>query len=393
MLVQEAINSVIRSDMRTASICLAVDMGSRDDPGAASGVAHLLEHLLMASPVRGEPSLAEYVERTGGRANAETGLDRMLFQCQVLAEDLAEVADLLIRATIAPEYDDNILAAERAVVLRELDAAAADPADTVQDAFLAALFPDHPLGRPVGGTPDSVRSIDPQVVRDHHALMFGGRRLALSVVGPKAPDIDQARSALAADLPVARPLVPLGAVQHEEIRWPEEYSWVSIGGRSAAAGTPERSRFEILAALCGASPSSPLYRALRNEHGLAYSFQSWHRGYAEAGAWRVLIGTDPDRGPDVMQVVTAILRNLAERGPSDEDLDAAHRQVCSALVFDTEDPLEHARRLAAGAVAGAPFSADVDMAQLRAVTADDVAQAAQHILRDLVVTVRPEPTR
>ncbi|WP_328939192.1 insulinase family protein [Streptomyces tauricus] len=393
MLVQDVTNSAIQRTPRTASICLTLDMGARDDPANASGLAHLLEHALMAGPVQGKHSLSEFVERAGGRTNAETGLERMLFYAQVLAEDLDEVTDLLIRAVITPEFDGDILSAERAVVARELDAAAADPADVVQDAFLASLFPRHPLGRPVGGTTDSVRDITGHAVRAHHDLMFSSRRTAIAVAGPRAPRIDLAGPAIRAGGTAARVAAPLGPVHHEEIHWPAEYSWVCVGGRSAAAGSAERSRYEVLAALCGASPFSPLYRTLRNEHGLAYSFQSWHRGYTEAGAWRVLIGTDAAHGPAVVELVTTVLRELAERGPSSDDLHAAHRQVCSALVFDTEDPLEHARRLATGAVTGEPFSTDADTALVRAVTREDISRTAQHILRDLVVTVRPRPTR
>ncbi|MDX3230405.1 M16 family metallopeptidase [Streptomyces sp. ME19-01-6] len=286
--------SVGDSGLKTAGICLAVDHGPRHDPEGSGRLAHALEHLLMAYPLVGADSLCEHIERLGGRTNAETGLEHMLFHAQVLAEDLEEVLDLLLRAVTEPRHAPRIFASERSVVLQEL-AAAADPADVVQDAFLAVLFANHPLGRPVGGTTDEVEALDLPAVSEGHLKRFLPRRSVPAVVAPCTPANLPHGAATAPRRSGGRrgDTVPLKDLSRTPHRWADEFTWVSVGG----------------------SPSSLLHRTLRGERGLAYSFQAWDRGYAEAGAWRVLVGADTGHGDAIFGVVTTTLSDLAESGP------------------------------------------------------------------------------
>ncbi|AVV44175.1 pitrilysin family protein [Streptomyces sp. ID05-04B] len=387
---------VIDDRLRTTSLCLAVASGSRDDPADRGGCAHLLEHLVMSVPMDGGGSFSERVERLGGRTNAETGLEQMLYYAQVHADDADEVAALLLRAYTAPDFDRSALDDEREVVFQELAAAAADPADTVQDAVLAALFPGHPLGRPVGGDERQLRAVTLDDIRTAHTALVNAPS-ALVVVGPRIP-------AVLGDLPrgtrpAARDTLPLTAAQPGDravAAWPldADFCWVCLGARSPAAGSALRPVYTLLAQLLGSSPSSLLYRALRGEQQLSYTFQAWDRGYREAGAWRVLVGTSPAQADQVVDVVRALLARLADRGPDPEDLAAARRQAEMSLLLDSEEPLEHARLTADRTAAGTrPWSLETDTAALRAVTAEQIRAAAADVAGRLLVTVRPEAVR
>ncbi|RSS93852.1 insulinase family protein [Streptomyces sp. WAC05292] len=387
---------VVDERLRTTSLCLAVASGSRDDPDGLGGAAHLLEHLVMSLPLAGGASFSERVERLGGRANAETGLEQMLYYAQVHADDADEAATLLLRAFTAPGFTQSALDDEREVVLQELAAAAADPADAVQDAVLAALFPGHPLGRPVGGDPRQLRAVTLDDIRAAHAALVNAPA-ALTVVGPRIPGALRGlprgtRPAPAAAVPPA----PLRPVSSPAFALPAEadYSWLCLGARSPRAGSPLRPAYTVLAQLLGSSPSSLLYRALRGERQLSYAFQAWDRGYREAGAWRVLIGTGPDQAGEAVEVVRGLLARLAERGPDAADLQAARRQAAMGLVLDAEEPMERARLTADRTAAGTlPWSPESEAAALRAVTADRVRAAAADVAAHLLVTVRPEAQR
>ncbi|MFK8907900.1 M16 family metallopeptidase [Streptomyces sp. YS-3] len=377
--------------LRTTSVCLAVRYGSRDDPAEHGGLAHLLEHTLMSAPLDGRPSFCEQVERLGGNANAETGLDIMLFYAQVHADDADAVARLLHQAVLRPELTDAVLDTERDAVLQELAAAQADPGDVVQDAFLARLFPGHPLGRPVGGDVGQIRRLTLADVQEGHRTRFLTSAMTLVVVGPRLPRLDGlgrtvAPTAVPAPARALPPLAPDSAVD-----WPDEYGWVCVGARSAAAGDPGRRRFAVLAQLLGDSPSSPLYRRLRNQAGLAYSFACWDRGYQEAGAWRVLVGVEPGNGETVVGIVRDLLTELASAGPDPEDLEAARRQARMRLILDSESPLDHLRMVAQRSRAGtAEWSLAAELAALDSVDAAQVRAAAAEVLAGLTVAVRPE---
>ena len=152
--------SMVDERLSTTTICLASKYGSRLDLEGQCGLAHVLEHVLMSAPVGAVPSLSEYVERLGGHANAETGLDRMLFYAQTDPDDAEEIAGLLHQAVLQPRWSEDVLEQEKRSVFQELAMAAADHSDVAQDAFLARFFPGHPMGRPVAGTKADVERCD-----------------------------------------------------------------------------------------------------------------------------------------------------------------------------------------------------------------------------------------
>ncbi|MEV6540880.1 pitrilysin family protein [Streptomyces sp. NPDC051665] len=392
--VTPSVVHVIDDRLKTTSLCLAVAYGSSDDEPGQAGSAHLLEHLIMSTPVDGEVSFCERVERLGGRANAETGLELQLYHAQVIADDADETARLLLRAFREPHLDAATLDNERAVVLQELTAAAADPADVVQDAVLAALFPGHPLGRPVGGDPELVSAVSPDQVRAAHRALLA-RPAQLVVVGPRVPDClrDLPRTEATALSAAPAAVAVTGPPAPPEVRWPKDadYCWLCFGARSPAAGSPERPAYTVLAQLLGGSSSSLLYRALRGEHGLSYAFQTWNRPYRESGAWRMLIGTSPDLAEQTVEVVRGLLAGVAADGPAPEDLDAARRQAVMSLVVDAEEPLEFARTIGDRTGAGTrSWDLDAEIATLSAVTAGQVRAAAVAVAAQLLTTVRPE---
>ncbi|ROP47786.1 pitrilysin family protein [Streptomyces sp. PanSC9] len=392
---------------RTTTLCLAVDFGSRDDPPARGGVAHLLEHVLMSAPVDGGRSLSERVERLGGRANATTGLDRMFFQAQVLGDHVPEVARLLTRAVLDPQLDEAVLETERQAVLQELAAAAADPSDTVQDAFLAACFSGHPLGRPVGGTDQAMRAMELADVLGAHRDVLLRRRMTLVCTGATAPaevaeqlagtpfaGVPAARPSAAAE-PAAEPLPDLAAepwTPRDTSADPDGFSWFATGSRSPSVHDPRRHAFTVLAQLLGPSPASPLYRRLRGQEGLVYAFFTWSRGYTETGAWRIMAGVENRNLRRAQEVVREVLLEIAADGPDPEDLAVARRQAVTDLVTTAERPWDHAMALSQETGLGTrPWSLETGIRDLERVTAEQVRQAANFVTEHQLTVVRPEP--
>ncbi|WP_412077486.1 M16 family metallopeptidase [Streptomyces xanthophaeus] len=396
-----------RTDHRfaTAAVSVAIGAGSRHDPAGQGGTLHLLEHILMSSRVDradgAEPRpLAEEIELVGGSGNAVTGLELMLLHAQVLPELAAQTMAALASAVARPHVTEEHFEAERKAVLQELAAAASDPCDVVQDAYIRELFPGHPLGRPVGGTAAEVQAASMEQVLGVHRDLLASAPIALIAVGPlTAEDVREAvrgtgidelprRTAAPARLALA-PLAASGPVQD----WPEEFCWLSIGGRSPAVDDPGRHAYTVLSHVLGGGSASLLYRRLRHEKGLGYHFQSWNRSYRDGGSWRVLVGTEPENGPLVLDTVRSCLAEVAAE-PDPQRVATACRQAAFELLEEADNPLGQAIQLARGTYAGdRPWSAAEDAAALQAVTADEVGAAAERLLRELSVVVRPEADR
>ncbi|MFF2546254.1 M16 family metallopeptidase [Kitasatospora sp. NPDC058063] len=394
--------AVVDERLTTTSLCLAVGYGARHDPSGLGGLAHLLEHALMSASVDGAASFTERVERLGGHANAETGMELMLFYARVHADDADEIAGDLLHAVLTPHWTVDGLWAERGVVLSELAAVEADHADVVQDRFLARLFAGHPLGLPVGGERGALEAFELPAVEEGHRSVFLASPMTLFVVGPRVPERLAAHAVRVPGheprLPAAAGAVPRPAQSPAPVeayrgapRWPAQYAWAAIGARSVPTEDPARHAYDLLGQLMGGAASSLLYRRLRNDRGLAYMFQSWNRCYRETGAWRVLVGVDEGSGPAVLETVREVLAELAATGPTEDDLAAARRQARMGLIVSCEEPLEFVRMIAQQTAAGTlAWSAQDELAALDAVTAEDVRRAAAAVSAELVAVVWPE---
>jgi predicted Zn-dependent peptidase len=350
----------------------------------------MLEHLLMSAPQHDGVSFCERVEQLGGYANADTGLERMHFYARVRSEYADDITALLCSSIIEPFLSEADLDRERDVIQQELIGAAADPSELVQDAILGKLFPAHPLGLPVAGDLPSIMELTLKDVQHRHRTAVLSSRMALVAVGPRETYVDLSR--FRDELPTVKiaSTTPLEELSPADLVWPKEYGWLCVGARSPALGDPNWTTFRILATLLGSSPSSLLYKKLRNERGLAYNFHAWDRGYAEAGAWRLLIGLAGSNGPEILGIVRDILTELAESGPCGDDLAFAMRHAATWLTLKTEDPLQFAQAISdktRGDFTGWLPEADTDPFQ--SVTAHAVSRAAEHVLREMMPAVSP----
>ncbi|WP_406841527.1 M16 family metallopeptidase (plasmid) [Streptomyces sp. AHU1] len=388
--------TLIDERLSTTTICLASKYGAQQDPVGQCGLAHVLEHVLMSTPVGTVPSLSEHVERLGGHANAETGLDRMLFYAQVHPDDADEVTSLLYQAVLEPSWSDDVLEREKRAVFQELAVAAADDSDVVQDEFLAHLFPNHPLGRPVAGTKADVERCDTASVAAAHGQRLLTAPLSVIVVGPALPKtvdpvvagIDPRTLAAIGTSPWTPPASP-PPEPAAPVQWADKFTWVCAGARSVANHDPLRPTFNVLAQLLGSSPSSVLYRRLRGEAGLAYTFQSWNRGYADTGAWRVLAGVEPGNGEAALDVIRSVLDEIATHGPDPDDLVSARRQERMRVLTSVDSPLECARYLAMRGGGPGTWSPADEVAHIDAVDADGVRRAAAQVRDGLRAVASP----
>ncbi|MFE0420134.1 M16 family metallopeptidase [Streptomyces tendae] len=386
------VHSFVNEHVRTAAVCLGVAYGSRHDPETAGGLAHMLEHVLMSSPSGEVTGVAEQVERLGGEANAQTGIDTMLFTAHVQEKYLEEVLDALVGAVLRPQWDKEYVEQERGAVRQELTAMRADPSETVQDAFLAQIFAGHPLGRPVGGTLLEVGGMTSEdIVSVHHSL-FLEAPLVLTIVAPRLPaTLSTGDRPLRTRPAETHPLKPLTPQAPTDVQWPEDFTWVCLGSRAAPAGHPDVASFQVLSTLLGDSPSSLLYQRLRRDRSLAYMFQSWHRGYGESGAWRTMIGIDPGNGSAAVDTVLTVLEQLAEAGPEPERLKAAVRKATTSLLQESEAPLDLAKLVSSRTLAAhGSWSLNAETEALNDVSVHDIRRAAALILDSPQVVVRPE---
>ena len=184
------------AEARSVTVGVWVGTGSRDEDDEHSGASHFLEHLLFkGTPKWGAADIAESVDEIGGDMNAFTTKEYTAFYIRLLAEDLPLGLDVLGAIMTDPALRVDDIEAERQVIQDEILMHADEPSDFAAEQCTAAMFPNHPLGREVLGTPHSVASLDQLEIR----RFFDSHYRAGNLVVAAAGDVDHERLAAAVD--------------------------------------------------------------------------------------------------------------------------------------------------------------------------------------------------
>ena len=176
--------------LRSATVGAWVGVGSRDESDGHHGSTHFLEHLLFKGTARRTAmDIAEAFDAVGGEANAATGKEHTCYYARVLDTDLPMAVDVIADMVTSARLDTDELETERGVILEELAMNDDDPSDVVHEQFAAAVLGAHPLGRPIGGTPDTIRAVPRDAVWEHYREHYRPSTLVVTAAGGVDHDV------------------------------------------------------------------------------------------------------------------------------------------------------------------------------------------------------------
>jgi predicted Zn-dependent peptidase len=376
--------------LKTAALGIWVGAGSRHEADSEHGISHLLEHMAFKGTRRRDArTIAEEIEAVGGDLNASTSVEATAYYARVLGEHVPLGLDILCDILTEPAFDPAELSREQNVIVQEIGAASDTPDDLVFDLFQARAFPGQPVGRPILGTPASVRSFTPERLRGYLGARYRGSRMIVAAAGAvdhKAVAAEVARL-LATVTDSAPPPPPparyaggveLGARDLEQV-----HLVLGLEGRSYHA--PDFYALQVFTNLLGGGLSSRLFQEAREKRGLCYSISAFHSPYADAGLFGVYAGTDPGDTGELMQVVVDELRSAAETA-SEPEVARAKAQMKVGLLTALESSSMRAEQIARQILAfGRPIPIEELVAKIDAVTVDAVRTAG----RALVASGRP----
>jgi predicted Zn-dependent peptidase len=341
------------SYVRSAAIGLWCKTGSRHEHADEGGITHLIEHMLFkGTPTRTSKQIAEAIEGRGGMLNAFTDKEVTCYYCRVLSDDVANgvdvLSDMMLNSLIDPEELDR----EKGVVLEEIKRGEDEPGDHVHELHLEKRWGDHPLGRPIIGTRESVSSFKQQDLKDYMQRRYRGENVLLAVAGNVEPQqvLDAAETYLRSIDPggqAEQPERPEGTAATTLVAKDVEQVHFCIGTDGCSIyDDQELYTLIVLDAALGGSMSSRLFQEIREKRGLVYAIGSYTLSYGAGGAYTVYGGTSLEQWPTVQELVRKEFDKIIKDGLSEEELTRTKRNISGNMVLALEGMSQRMMRMA-----------------------------------------------
>src|SRR5712692_9031301 len=175
--------------VRSVALGYYLRSGSAVESEEHSGASHFLEHLVFkGTATRTTRDIAQVIDILGGDVDAFTGKEYTSFYAHVLDEQLDTALELLTEIVVAPRFTNKDVEMERSVILEEIKMVEDTPDDLVHEMFVTAFWPDHPLGRPILGTEQTVNRLARAQILDHYAETFHPANMIFAASGNVRPE-------------------------------------------------------------------------------------------------------------------------------------------------------------------------------------------------------------
>jgi predicted Zn-dependent peptidase len=383
--------------IRSVSLGIWIKTGSRHESAESNGISHFVEHMLFkGTQTRPAEQIAREVDSIGGNMDAFTAKECICFDVKVLDEHLPVAWDILSDLVLHPTFDQKELARERGVILEEIKMDEDNPDYLVHEIFTQNFWKDHPLGKPILGTKETVRRFEQTVLFDYYRRFFIPNNMILAVAG----NMKHERVVeLVAQHFLALPSGPNGFHQAAPKTQSRiimrnkkalEQVQLCIGVPSLSIGHEKRFASYILNTLLGGGMSSRLFQSVRERQGLAYAIYSELNPFRDTGCLSIYAGTSREAATKVVQSVVAEFRRLKQEAITQDELRRSKDQLKGNLMLSLESSTARMSNLARQEMYFDRFySMDEIIDRVEGVTAEAVMQLAQSCFttENIAVTV------
>lgn len=373
----------------SVSVGIWVSVGGRHEPASLGGISHFIEHMLFkGTRSRTAAQISEAVEGIGGYLNAFTDEEHTCFYARARGRDLPVLVDVLLDMFLDSKLAPAEIARERTVVEEEIAMYRDQPAEHVHDVLNALQFPGHPLGRPVIGSPRTVRSF-----RQRHLKAFlQGHYTAGATTIVATGDVDHGELVRLLEPHRRRfnpsstsgfePAPPVGTSPRlRQVVRDTEQSHMSLGIRTCSRHDTSRFALRLLSVILGENMSSRLFQVVRERHGLTYSIQTATSLWEDCGDLVVSAGMAPRELSRTLRLVRQEFDRIRRTAPDPAELDRARDYLVGQHELHVESTEHHMMHLGEHWLGhGALPCFDTTQSHLLAVQPSDIRRAAEQFL-------------
>jgi predicted Zn-dependent peptidase len=383
--------------IRSVSVGIWIKTGSRDEDLQWNGISHFIEHMVFkGTKHRSAEGIARQVDSIGGNMDAFTAKECICFNIKVLDDHLPIAMDVLSDLVLNPVFDVQDITRERGVILEEIKMDEDNPDYLVHEIFTQNFWKDHPLGKPILGTKETVRRFERPPVMEFHQERFAPGNLIISAAGNLRHQefFDVASKYFAQMKPMkngffsSKPkIVPRIIMRNKKSL---EQVQICVGVPCHPIAHERRHASYILNTLLGGGMSSRLFQNIRERQGLAYAIYSDLNPYRDTGCLSVYAGTSRESAGKVVQSIVQEFKKLKNEAVPEEELRRSKDQLKGSLMLSLESSTSRMSNLARQEMYfDRFFSLDELIEKIESVTVEEVQEQANEFFHteSIAVTV------
>jgi len=380
----------------TAAVGIWAGVGGRHEPAKLNGISHFIEHMLFkGTKRRSGRRIMEEVEGVGGDMNAYTSEERTCYYAASAAEFFPRLCDVLCDLYLNPKFAQADIERECGVICEEILMYQDEPSAQVQELLNEHYWPGHPIGRPLTGTEQTIKTFRRDDFLAYRASHYHAGSTVVSAAGKiKHEDVVENISKLLADIPkkrkVSSPPAPEPANQPRivTVKRDIQQTQLAMGMPGASSYDPRRYAMQILHILLGGNASSRLFQELREKRGLCYSVSTHPSAFSDTGMFNISLGLDQRNVEKSLKLIFSVIDSIKSHPVRPAELRRAKEYAVGTSRMSLERSSSQNMRVGSSVlVHGNVVDPEEIHARLRAVTAEDIQSAAQHFLNSRLATV------
>ena len=371
--------------VRSVSVGVWVGTGARRETPEQNGISHFIEHMLFkGTSNRSAEDIARSVDSIGGGLDAFTAKEMVCYNTKVLDEHLPIAMDVLSDLVLNPLFHDDDIEKEKGVILEEIKMDADNPDYLVHEIFSSNFWKDHPLGRPILGTRETVKKFNQASVRDYYTEVYSPENILVTAAGNLTHE--KLVSLVAERFETVKPAGPLPALvapsTHARISLKSkkelEQVHVCVGVPCYPISHEDRFICYVLNTVLGGGMSSRLFQNIRERQGLAYAVFSELNPYADTGCLAVYAGTSLESARKVVESILKEFTELKQQEVPAEELRRAKDHLKGSLMLSLESTSSRMSNLARQEMHFQRFfTLDELVESIEKVTSSEVQRVAQ----------------
>ena len=374
---------------RSVSICIFIGVGSKYETEPEAGISHFIEHLCFKGTSKRPTArkISEAIEGVGGILNGGTDKELSLYWCKVAQPHFPIALDVLADMLLHSRFDPKDIESERQVIIEEINMERDSPFQLVDMLIDKLLWPNHPLGRDIAGSKQSVAAVTREMLLDYLAHQYQPSNTVVAIAGAvQHQEMVAAVNQTLGDWTNLKPRPGYSAYKEQTFprlrieRKETEQAHLCLALIGLPLLHPKRFTLDLLNVILGEGMSSRLFTEIRDRLGLAYSIHSYAEHFLDTGSLTIYAGVEPKNLRVAITAILGLLSQLKEPVPEAE-LSKAKELSKGRLLLRMEDSRSVAGWTGGQEIlTGQILSVDQVMSTIDAITAEELRQLAQELL-------------